>query len=481
MNVHLIGVAGTGMGSLAGLLARAGHDVRGSDTAFNPPMGDALARWGVQTMPGWNADNLDPTPDLVVVGNVCRSDNPEARAAIDAGLEYTSLPGAIERLFLDTRPGFVVAGTHGKTTTTALVAHLLHQAARDPSFLIGGIPQGFRESFRLGAAGAPFVIEGDEYDSAFFEKNPKFLRYRPKAAIVTSIEHDHIDIYPDEASYLSAFRDFVSIIPPDGLLVAYAGDPKVREVTADAQCEVVYYALDTDDCGKVQPVWMGAMAPAIGNAQPLDLFAGGSAAGRWISPLFGKHNARNLLAAIAMVTQGAALPLKTVESALGTFGGVKRRQELMGEVRGIRVYDDFAHHPTAVRETLAAMRQRHPDGKLLVAFEPRSATACRRLHQDVYPEAFALADGVWIAPLGRKGIPGEDALDIKRLRADLSARGAAVHTPETVQVLVQEMSASAEPGDTLVLMSNGTFGGAHSLVLDQLRSIPTGEREVCRE
>jgi len=267
------------MGALAGLLRKAGYRVTGSDVAFYPPMGEKLAEWGVETMRGYDPSHLTPRPDLVVVGNVARRDNPEARAAIDGGIPYQSLPGALEELFLSQRQNFVIAGTHGKTTTTALVTYLLAAGERPPGYLLGGVARDFSESFGLGVPGGPFVIEGDEYDSAFFEKQPKFFRYRPYASILTSIEHDHIDIYPTPESYLAAFVGLVERIPNDGLLVAYAGDAAVRQIAAQARCRVSFYALDGDDTGDVTPTWLGAPAPAEGALQPFDLFYGGSASG----------------------------------------------------------------------------------------------------------------------------------------------------------------------------------------------------------
>jgi UDP-N-acetylmuramate: L-alanyl-gamma-D-glutamyl-meso-diaminopimelate ligase len=284
MHVHLIGVAGTGMGSLAGLLRKAGHRVSGSDSAFYPPMGDALRNWGIETHQGFDPAHLLPRPDLVVVGNVCRSSNPEARAAIDGGLAYTSLPKALEELCLRGRRSFVIAGTHGKTTTTALTAHLLDALGAQPGFLIGGIPLTFPESFRLAPEGAPFVIEGDEYDSAFFEKTPKFWHYTPEVAILQAIEHDHADIYPDMASYRAAFAGFVERIPASGLLVANAADAEVRAVAARAACRVAYYALDGDDTGEITPEWVAAKVAPSAELAAFDLFAAGSACGRLHTP-----------------------------------------------------------------------------------------------------------------------------------------------------------------------------------------------------
>jgi len=470
MHVHLIGVAGTGMGALAGLLRSAGHRVTGSDVAFHPPMGEALVRWGIETRRGWDPAHLADRPDLVVVGNVCRRDNPEVRAAIEANLRIVSMPGAIAELFLADRPGWVVAGTHGKTTTTALLAFLLHQIGRDPGFLIGGIPHDFEESYRIGAPGAPFVIEGDEYDSAFFEKTPKFWRYNPRAAILTSIEHDHVDIYPDRASYRAAFEGFVARIPEDGILVAFAGDPEVRALARGARCRVVWYALERDAVDDVVPTWIGAPIAAQGGMQPFDLFVGGTSCGPVLSPLMGEHNVRNALAAIALVAEasGGPVPVRDLVAALRRFSGVRRRQEWLGEVRGVRVYDDFAHHPSAVRETLAALKSRHPEGRLIAVFEPRSATACRNLHQAQYEQAFAAADAVVLAPLGRPNVPEGERLDVAAIAASIRARGGdAVAAPDH-DAAIAEILARASSGDTIVLMSNGDFGGLHDAVLAAL-------------
>ena len=470
MHVHLIGVAGTGMGALAGLLQAAGHRVSGSDVAFYPPMGEALVRWGIETKTGFSAANLSPTPDLVIVGNVCRKDNVEARHAIDSGMRVASVPGALEELFLSQRESFVIAGTHGKTTTTTIVAYLLHALGQDPGLLVGGIPLDFGESFRVGGAKAPFVIEGDEYDSAFFEKTPKFWRYAPNAAILTSIEHDHIDIYPDEASYLAAFVEFVKRIPEDGVLIAFAGDANVRRVAKEARCRVVFYALGTDECGDTAPTWTAAPIAPTGGAQPFDLFVGGTFGCSVFSPLSGDHNVRNALAAIALLCEmsGGTMPVTEPVRALRSFRGVKRRQELRGEAAGVRVYDDFAHHPTAVRETLAGLRARHPEGKLIAAFEPRSATACRKLHEAGYQEAFYSADTTILAPLGRLNIPDAERMDLSAVAGGLHAHGLDAHVAESLDDVLARIARQAQPGDTVVLMSNGDFGNLHARLLAEL-------------
>ncbi len=486
MHVHFIGVAGTGMGSVAGLFRAAGHRVTGSDVSFHAPMGPALERWGIETMLGYHAANLEPKPDLVVVGNVCRKDNPEARAAIDGGMNVRSMCHALSDHIFDGTSPLVVAGTHGKTTTTSLAAWLLSAAGKEPGFLVGGLPKNFTTSFQLpsgfGVKRLPladgrksdtlrqpaFVIEGDEYDTAFFEKTPKFWHYRPEVAIVTSIEHDHIDIYPDEASYLAAFRGFIERVPESGLIVAYCGDARVVEVVlASARAEIAWYAVEGDDYHGQPPHWLIAPAECDASGQAFDLYVGGTAAPRSALRLSGRHNLANAAAALAAACQGYGVPVSTALSALTRFEGVARRQELRGEPNGIRVYDDFAHHPTALRETLAGLRQRHPHGRLFAVYEPRSATACRALHQQAYVEAFDSATDVVIAPLGRDIAVGE-ALDLGRLASDLAARGVTALVPESVDAIVRHVAREARPGDTIALLSNGAFGGIVERMLEAL-------------
>lgn len=484
MRVYFVAVAGTGMGSLAGLFKAAGHEVSGSDVAFDPPMGPALERWGIRLLQGFDPAHLDPRPDLVVIGNVCRSTNPEARAAIDGGIPYTTMAHALADHLLGGRSPLVVAGTHGKTTTSAMCAFVLHEVGRDPGFLIGGLPQNFPTSFRLPDAppvralplvsseggapsrATPFVVEGDEYDTAFFHKTPKFWHYRPDVAIITSIEHDHIDIYPDEASYLAAFRGFIERVPPSGLVVAAANEPRVVElVTAYAKAPVAWYALEGDDTHGQPPHWLGAPAVAGRDAQSFDLFAGGVAAGRATLRLPGTHNVRNALACLAACVQGYGVPLQSAIDALGRFEGVRRRQEIVFETRGVRAYDDFAHHPTAVAETLRALRARHPEGTLWAVFEPRSATACRNLHQAAYAQAFQGPWRVVLAPVGRLDIPASERLDLEQLVRELRASGTQAEAASSVEAIVGTIAREARPGDSVALLSNGAFGGIH----DKLR------------
>ncbi|MEM6959502.1 MAG: Mur ligase family protein, partial [Myxococcota bacterium] len=434
MHVHFIGVAGTGMAGVAGLMASLGHRVTGSDRAFDPPMGPALVDYGVETMRGYDPKNLAGPPDLVVVGNVCRPDHVEARAALDQGLRCVSFPELLESHVLHERRSFVVAGTHGKTTCTSLLTKLLDDAGQQPGFLVGGIPQDFGRGFRAGTPGGPFVIEGDEYDCAFFEKRPKFWRYRPEAVLLTSVEHDHIDIYPDRASYEAAFEGLIERIPEDGLLVAYAGDEAVVRLAEKAVCRVVHYATD-DDRAYAPAIWHGALAPPTLGATPVELFGGGTFLGRVMMPLAGRHNARNLVGCIALAAEAARADLGGLLKSAARFSGVMRRQQLLAVAGGVNVVDDFAHHPTAVRETLRGLRG-FTKGRLLVAYEPRSATATRALHQDAYVDAFDAADHVWLAPLGR-AIPEDERLDLPALRNAIAERGGSATQHRGQQLLRQ--------------------------------------------
>lgn len=460
MRIHLIGVAGTGMSALATLLVEAGHRVSGSDTAFDPPTGPYLDGLGIECLRGWRAENLGSDLDLVIVGNVCRPDNPEAQEATRRGIQMASMPAALAEHVLFERKPLVVAGTHGKTTTSALLAYLLRQVGTDAGFFIGGIPLDFERGARLGQRGAPFVIEGDEYDSAFFEKVPKLWSYRPKAAILTSIEHDHIDIFPEAEPYVDAFRKFVTLIPEDGWLFAWAGDPTVREVAPTARCKVRFYAIDGDDCGDVEPMWLGVVAPR----GAIDLFGGGSSCGRAQLPLFGRHNARNAVAALAMASEATGAPLDRLMAALPGFRGTKRRQELVGMTGGVQVYDDFAHHPTAVKETLDGFRER-AGGRLIAVFEPRSATASRRLHEKTYPDAFASADVSVLAPVGRSEIPEAERLQTAGIARAIRLQGAQAMACGSVEEVVTVTADIARRGDTIVVMSNGRFDDAADRIL----------------
>ncbi|MDD5307207.1 MAG: Mur ligase family protein [Deltaproteobacteria bacterium] len=458
--VHLVGVCGTAMGALAGLLKASGFQVTGSDAHAYPPMSLELARMGIAVKEGFKASNLDHGPDLVVVGNACRREHPEAAAARERGLAYASLPATIHDLFLAGRRSLVVAGTHGKTTTTALLAYLLFAAGRDPSVLVGGVATDFGSGHRLGS-GPDFVIEGDEYDSAYFEKRPKFLSYAPSAAALTSVEHDHVDIYPTEEAYRAAFAGLVGLVDP-GPLAVHAGDAAAVALSATARAEVIAYGV-TGDVHVAPPRWIAAPA---GRGR-FELRVDGRAAGIFSTALGGRHNLRNTLAALILAHCAAGVSLDELARALPGFKGVRRRQEVIGRPRGIAVYDDFAHHPTAVRVTLEALAELHEPGRLAVAFEPRSATACRRMHQAAYTGAFDRAGLAIIAPVGRD-LPEAERLDTALLAADLRARGVAATAAGSIDEVLEALVAWARPGDGVALLSNGGFGGLHGRLLEAL-------------
>ena len=482
MRVHLVGVSGTGMGALAALLREASDEVSGSDAAFDPPVGPMLRGLGIRLLEGYEAAHVEdePRPDLVVVGNAIRRTNAEAQAVEALGLPRTSMSRALRERFLVRRRPLVVAGTHGKTTTSAMCAWLLSKAGYQPGWFIGGLPKGLPASAAIGSTlvrpgqkggpRAPFVVEGDEYDAVYWHKEPKFLDYAgvgpDDVAIVTSIEHDHVDIYPDVAAYEAAFRTFVRAIPEGGLLVCDARDPRVRAIVSEeAKARVSWYALERDDTGDVTAGWIAApAAPLAGAAQAFDLFAGGVSCGRFSMGVPGEHNVRNAVAAIAACAEGFGAGVTDLRGHLGGFEGVRRRQDLLGEPGGVRVYDDFAHHPTAVDETLRALRSRHPQGALWVAFEPRSATACRALHQEAYARAFGAADHVLLAPLGRS-LPENERLDLAKLARDL---GPKAEVMPGALAIVERVARGASSGDTVAVLSNGAFGGIHGLLLDAL-------------
>ncbi|HEX4513691.1 MAG TPA: Mur ligase family protein [Polyangiaceae bacterium] len=466
-HVHLVGVSGTGMGALATLFRSKNVRVTGADVAFDPPIGPALREAGVECLSGYDASHLDPAPDVVVIGNAIRKDNVEARAAEERDLPRSSMSGALRDHFLRGRRPVVVCGTHGKTTTSSLSAWVLAHAKLEPGFFIGGIPKGFGVGAAIGYAErsltkkpAPFVVEGDEYDAVYWHKQPKFFDYVGVSAddvvIVTSIEHDHIDIYPTERAYEDAFIGLYERVPEKGLVIVDISQSRALELArTHAKARVVTYGLDPS------AEWSGALA-ADGT---FDVFAGGSACGRFSLQLPGAHNVRNALAAIAMAAEGFGVAPSTSKAALASFEGVKRRQELLGEPGGVFVYDDFAHHPTAVDETLRALRKKHPKGSLVAIFEPRSATACRNIHQAAYVGAFEAADRVLLAPLGRTNVPEAERLDLAKLARDLGSKARAA---TSVDDIVNDVASSAKRGDVIAVLSNGAFGGIHALLTHEL-------------
>jgi UDP-N-acetylmuramate: L-alanyl-gamma-D-glutamyl-meso-diaminopimelate ligase len=464
--VHLLGVAGTGMGSFAGLLKAKGYVVSGSDNDVYPPMSEMLDAWGIEVLTPYQAKNLEATkPDLVVVGNVIRRVNPEATAARELGLPQMSFPAAFASLFLAGRHSVVVTGTHGKTTTSALLSHLLVSAGSDPSFLVGGVAQNGGVSFRLGK-GPHVVVEGDEYDTAYFDKGPKFLHYRPRTAMLTSIELDHADIYRDEAHYQSAFEAFVKLLPEEGFLAVSAHWPRAVEVASHARCRCVLYARAP---GLRAEVWAEDVHQGPSGTSFM-LVEGGKALGLVELLVPGLHNVENAVGAWAVVS-ALGMPFAVAQAGFASFAGVRRRQELRGEVDGVAVVDDFAHHPTAVRETVQALLGRFPGRRLWAVFEPRSNTSRRSLHQAAYVTAFDGAARVSLRiPEKHDRVPEAEALDVPRLVAELRDRGLEAHADRGVAALVEEVARDARSGDVVLVMSNGSFGGFHDALLARLRA-----------
>jgi UDP-N-acetylmuramate: L-alanyl-gamma-D-glutamyl-meso-diaminopimelate ligase len=447
---HLVGIGGTGMAGLAGLLRARGDDVRGSDEHLYPPMSTQLERMGVPVMNGFSADNLDWAPDRVVVGNVCRKDHVEVVGAAARGLRLVSFPATLGEEFLANRHSIVVAGTHGKTTTSALLAQILFEAGRDPSFLCGGLPLDFGRSFRLGGGDA-FVVEGDEYDTAFFDKGPKFLHYRPRTAIVTAVEFDHADIYASLDAVVAAFRRFVALLPEDGTLVLGVDSPDAAGLVVHTRARVITYGKDAEFS-------LGRVEPAPGGRVRFQVRRGRSRFGDFEARLVGEHNLYNAIAAVA-VAHVHGLDADAIGRGLYRFAGVARRQELRGVAQGVEVIDDFAHHPTAVRETLRALRERKQRGRLVAVFEPRSASSRRNVFQDAYAEAFAAADEVVVLRPRVDGVGEGERLDVDRLAEELHARKLPARVAATVDEIADHVSRTAQPGDTVAVMSSGGFGG----------------------
>jgi UDP-N-acetylmuramate: L-alanyl-gamma-D-glutamyl-meso-diaminopimelate ligase len=451
-HVHLIAIAGVGMASLAGLLRATGRRVTGSDQAVYPPASTLLAELGIEVREGFRAENLEPRPDLVVVGNAMSRGNPEVEAMLAAGLPYCSMPEALMRFCMGGRRRAVVTGTHGKTTASALLAWVLHQAGADPGFMIGGACRNFARNFRLGA-GPWFVVEGDEYDTAFFDKGPKFLHYDPDALLLNAIELDHVDIYRDLEHVKRAFRTLLERTRPDVPVVASADFPQVRAVLEASGRRAMLFGTAAGAGWRAEQVRDDGTATRFTIVTP----AGDRVPAACRAP--GAMNVANALGVTALAT-AIGVPLARVVPALASFRGVARRQEVIGEGRGLTLIDDFAHHPTAVAATLAALRGRFPGRRLWALFEPRSNTSRRRVFQDAFVEAFAGADRVTLAGVHRpEQLPEAERLSTGEIVAALARRGVAAEVREEPDAIAALVVREAASGDVIVLMSNGGFGG----------------------
>jgi len=459
-HIHLIAVAGVGMSALAGLLKAAGYRVSGSDAHIFPPMSLLLEQAGVPVKLGFDAANIASDVDRVVIGNAVRADHPEVVATMQRGIPYLSMPEALSSFFLQNRRPSVVAGTHGKTTTASLLAWVLTHAGLDPGMMIGGWVKNFGTNHRLGKP-PHFVVEGDEYDTAFFDKEAKFFHYRPHQAILTSVEYDHGDIYPDLAAIQAAFSKFVGLIPRDGALVA-ADDPVVRDVAKGAMCPVVFYGFGPS------ADWRAEALQTHGDRLTFSVAFRGRRMGVIESPLAGRHNVMNTLAVIAL-THHIGLPWTDIAAGIACFEGIKRRQEVVGVVRDIRVIDDFAHHPTAIAETLDALRLRYQPRTLVAVFEPRSASSRRNIFQNAFVSAFAHADFTLLADVFAADKLADDVrLDPKRIVSDLIAAGHRAAFVPTVDEIVTVLARSLQPGDVVCIMSSGGFDSIHTKLLAAL-------------
>jgi UDP-N-acetylmuramate: L-alanyl-gamma-D-glutamyl-meso-diaminopimelate ligase len=463
MKFYLAGVCGTAMASLAGMLQQKGHAVCGSDSDVYPPMSDFLERLGIRVFKGYRAENLiEAKPDVVVIGNALSRGNPEIEYVLDSGIRYQSMAETVKELFIRGRNSIVVAGTHGKTTTTAMLSWVLEVAGRKPSFLIGGIAENFGRSFQV-TDGPDFVIEGDEYDTAFFDKGPKFLHYLPRIVLLKNVEFDHADIYSDLEALKTSFRRLINIVPRSGLIVAGVDSPVVRELIPNAFSRVAAAGIEVGD-------WRAKEVRPEGEGMAFEVFNGETSAGEFSIPLLGRFNVDNALGVI-IVAKELGIDDSLIRRGLATFKSVKRRLELRGEVDQIRVYDDFAHHPTAVSETLRAVRQRYPQDRIWAVFEPRSQTCRRRIFEPEFITAFDPADAVVIARVFGSGkLDPEQVLSPDRVVEGVRARGKTAQTFDSTEEIVKFIGSEAISGDHIVVMSNGGFDNIHNKILQKLRS-----------
>lgn len=440
------------MASLAGMLAESGCQVTGSDKDVYPPASELLRAAKIEWKKGFREENLDPRPDWVVIGNALSRGNPEVEAVLDHKISYRSLPQVIEDRFLPDHHVIVVAGTHGKTTTTSMLAWILSSAGRKPDFLVGGVVQDFGSSYGLGG-GEDFVIEGDEYDSAFFDKAPKFLHYHPDDLIITSLEYDHADIYPDLAAIELQFERLVDLMPRRGRIAIWGESDSVREVAAGACCPVESYGF-APGCD-----WKASEMEFSEQATRFRVSHRGRKVGTFEMRLAGRHNIANALAAIAIAT-GRGVSVSDIAKALGEFRGVRRRLEVRAERNGILVVDDFGHHPTAIRETIAAARLRWPGRRVWAVFEPRSNTMRRNLLEHELSDALATADAAVLGPVNRPHLlSDEQRLNPARVVARIERAGHFARSFDSADRIAKFMGAEAKPGDLVLILSNGSFDG----------------------
>lgn len=465
-HVHFMGICGTAMASLAGLLKERGFKVTGSDQNVYPPMSTQLERIGIRIMEGYKRENLgvgtENQPDLVIVGNVISRKHEEAEALLESSIPYASLPAAMGELVIENRHSMVVAGTHGKTTTTSLVAWIADCLKLQPGFLIGGIPKNFDFSYRV-PKGDWFVIEGDEYDTAFFDKVPKFIHYRPRSVILTSVEFDHADIYKDLEDVKAAFARLLKLIPENGLLIANAEDENIADLLkreTERKGRLITFGLKEGD------YTMDAVLTTESGSE-YDILRHDKRT-RIRTSMIGDYNIKNTLAAFALM-ENLGFEIEKIKDAIKSFQGVKRRQEIIGCPNDITIIEDFAHHPTAVKETISAVQARYPQSRVFSVFEPRSATSRRRVFQKDYAAAFSAAHSVLLAPpFNQTNIPEGERFSSERLIEDLKVKGVHARLHTSVEAIVSELKSQARPGDVVLIMSNGGFDGIYEKLLNEL-------------
>ncbi len=462
-NIYMIAVCGTAMGSLAAMLKSQGYQVTGSDSHVYPPMSTFLASQGIKVFEGFHADHLAPAPDLVIVGNAMSRGNPEIEAVLERKIPYASLPEALKSFFIQGKDSIVITGTHGKTTTSSLIAWLLEFAGKDPSFLIGGIPKNFEQGFKVGASDL-FVVEGDEYDSAFFDKAAKFFHYLPRVLVVNNIEFDHADIYDNLDQIKLAFRRLINLVPRNGLLLANIEDANVMELAPKAFSPIQTFGLQKDAFWRAENIQFFADHTSFDVIKQDKLLVSVSA------QLTGFHNIRNMLAAIGAV-HFFGLTAEQIKAGLPLFRNIVKRLEVKATINGITIYDDFAHHPTKVRSTVNGLRCRFPNGKIWAILEPRTATSKRKIMEDEYAAAFDDADVIIIAALHLPDkVKAEDRLSVELLVEKIKARKKQAYYIPSVPEITDFIARQAEPGDHLLIMSNGAFDNIHQKLIDKLKN-----------
>jgi UDP-N-acetylmuramate: L-alanyl-gamma-D-glutamyl-meso-diaminopimelate ligase len=470
LHFHLSGIGGAAMAPLAGMLAESGHRVTGSDAGVYPPASTLLDSLGIRWTNGFDAANLDPSPDVVVLGNALSRGNPEVEAVLDRKIPYRSLPQTLEEYFLPGHDPLVVTGTHGKTTTTSMLSWILHHAGRRPNFLIGGVAENFGRSFGLGG-GDEFVLEGDEYDSAFFDKAPKFLHYHPQEIIITSLEFDHADIYENLAAIELQFRRLVNLVPRSGRIVAWGESETVRAAVQKAFCPVQTYGFTPG------VDWLAGDLEITDGETRFRVSHKGNEVARVGMALSGRHNVLNATAAIA-IAHGRGVSGDAIADAMAAFRGVLRRLEVKGEVSGVLVVDDFAHHPTAIRATIDAARHRWPGRKLWAVFEPRSNTMRRRVFENDLAASLATADATVLGAVNRANLlSDEERMSPARVLETIRSAGRKAEGFDSAEEIVEYLCAEARPGDLVLVMSNGSFDGLCGNLLDKLqeRGAPAGK------